>query len=550
MKITQEQNSLRIESTRFTARFEGAALVSLVDRPSGSEFLHAGPTAALSLCYLDGSELAKDKNERVEVKLLSDLAARVLVLGHDSDRELLIRLDPATGDLCVRPAGQSARRGLLSVRWSLDFVRCARLILPCVNGIQVDADRRFPGNDRFQWPFRWNAQLVIAQNGHNSLMLHAEDTACKFKALQLARQDDGLTRLGFESEQVGPVWDNRNAGGVEWRLNTYDGDWRTPAGRYHGWLGKSYQLGLMRHHRPEWVEDIGFSAQWVSANPAFLDALAELYPPERTLIHLADWRTSKYDVDYPDYVPSADARAFLTKANAMGFKVLPHFNFFACYNDHPVFKELRDWQLRNVNRNEPEGWYWPPDTHDYTRMAYIHPGLAKWRRILIDNLRAACRDVNAAGAFIDQTLCTWNTDNGLVENLTTVEGLRQLQEEICQIDPHFVLAGEGLNEISFQRECFAQGHIHDGWGKLEDRHVQAAHNVCAFLWGGHSRLMGYYHLLPDSDDAWTGQMELGIEVYRRMGAIPSIEECGQFAKHPERFAKTQPLIKRVLDLAQ
>ena len=287
MKITQEQNSLRIESTRFTARFEGAALVSLVDRPSGSEFLRAGPTAALSLCYLDGSELAKDKNEHVEVKLLSDLAARVLVLGHDSDRELLIRLDPATGDLCVRPAGQSARRGLLSVRWSLDFVRCARLVLPCVNGIQVDADRRFPGNDRFPWPFRWNAQLVIAQNGHNSLMLHAEDTACKFKALQLVRQDDGLTRLGFEGEQVGPVWDNRNAGGIEWRLNTYDGDWRTPAGDLLNDRALMGEGCIPIRQIRGWVEDAGFkgfneveifsSRLWASDQARLLEDIKTAY---------------------------------------------------------------------------------------------------------------------------------------------------------------------------------------------------------------------------------------------------------------------------------
>jgi hypothetical protein len=54
----------------------------------------------------------------------------------------------------------------------------------------------------------------MVQQTNCTLMVHSEDTACKFKALNRARKD-GLTTLGFDSEQVGPVWDNRTAGGIE-----------------------------------------------------------------------------------------------------------------------------------------------------------------------------------------------------------------------------------------------------------------------------------------------------------------------------------------------
>jgi len=551
MKLRTENGQIFVEAPCFDARFEGPFLKSFRERSKGVEFVRADkPAFPLTLTYLTGDELLADKHQGIHVKPLSEFAARVIVRGNDSDRELLIRLDPDTGDLCVRPAGQSARRGVMAVRWSIDFALDARLVLPCVNGIQVEVARPFPGNDRFPWPYRWNAQLAIAECDGVSLMIHSEDTACKFKALDLRRGERGATRLGFDSEQVGPVWDNRTAGGVEWRLNCYDGDWRAPAAHYRDWLRRTYALEDKRRHRPDWVECINFTAQWTPADLELLDALALLNPPVRTLIHLSDWRTGKYDVDYPDYKPTDAARAFVNKANAMGFKVLPHFNYFACYNQHPLFREVRDWQIRSVNRNEPEGWYWPPDTHDYTRMGFIHPGLALWRRTLINNLRAACRELGAPGAFIDQTLCTWNTDNGIVENMTTVEGMRQLQEELVQIDPAAVMAGEGMNEISFQRECFAQAHIHDGWGKLEERHVQAAHPIGSFLWEGHSRLMGYYHLVPGCTDQWHGQMELGIEVYNRMGVLPSIVVGGWFAKDKRLFAKDNPLVRRVLDLVK
>ncbi len=368
-------------------------------------------------------------------------------------------------------------------------------------------------------------------------MVHSEDTACKFKALYLAHGAEGQSALGFDSEQVGPVWQNRAAGGVEWRLNVYDGDWKAPATRYREWLQRTYQLEAKRAARPAWVNEISLAYQWSPSDVRLLDALAKLHAPQRTLIHLSDWRTSKYDQDYPDYRASAAAEKFLEKANAMGFKVMPHFNYFACYNKHPLFQQVRDWQIRSAGRNEPEGWYWPPESHDYTRMAYIHPGLGLWRRTLIDAVREAAGSVQAPAVFLDQTLCTWNTDNGQVENLNMVEGMRQLQEELAAIQPELVLAGEGLNEISFQREAFAQAHIHNGWGELKQQHVDAQHSICAFLWQGHTRLIGYYHLNPRDKD-----VDLGIEVYRRMGIIPTL-----ICPNPDLIVAGNPAVKKILD---
>ena len=539
-RLRAEGRTLVVESRAFVAQFDGARLVSVKPRGTETEFCRADAAEfPLEMVYVNGDTLKADKHPQVTVNLLSDLAARILVVGNDSDRELFVRLDPATGDLCVAPSGRGARRGVLAARWNVPFAREAALVLPCVNGLFVESQREFPGNDRFPWPFRWNAQLAIAQRDGRALMVHSEDVACKFKALNLARKD-GLTTLGFDSEQVGPVWDNRAAGGIEWRINVYDGDWQAPVRRYRDWLARAYRLEEKRAARPAWITNITFAFQWSGANPALLDALAQIHPPARTLIHQSDWRTSKYDADYPDYQPSAAGQKFMDKANAMGFRVMPHFNFFACYHQHPFLQQVRDWQIRSVGRNEPEGWYWPPDTHDYTRMAYIHPGLGLWRRTLIDAVRGACGKLQAPAAFLDQTLCTWNTDNGLVENLTTVEGLWQMQEEFAAIQPDLVLAGEGLNEISFQRQSFAQAHIHDGWGELKPHHLPAAHGICAFLWQGHTRLLGYYHVGPKDKD-W----EIGVEVYRRMGALPTL-----ICDDPGLITQDQPIVKKLLGMVE
>ena len=541
MRIGVEGQKVLVESKNFTAEFAGASLVRVTDRKTGTEFCREDDSIfPLALLFVNEDLLRQDKKQKVEVKSLSDLAARITVVGARADRELFIRLDPVTGDLCVTPASRSLRRrGLLSVRWNVPVAREADIILPCVNGLFVENDRDFPGNARLRWPIGWNAQLVIVQRSECSLMIHSEDTAFKYKALNLSR-DKGLTTLGFESEQIGPVWNNDSAGGVEWRLNTYGGSWKVPATRYRSWMERTYKLQEKRANRPTWVDDISFTLQWAGTNVNLLDALAEIYPPEKTLIHLSNWRTSEYDIDYPDYIPAAKAKAFMEKANSMGFKVMPHYNYWAVDIHHPVFQELQRWQIRSVNQNELQGWYWPPETYDYTQMAYIHPGAGIWRRILIDAVLNSSREIGAPAVFLDQTLCTWNTDNGVVENMTTVEGMQQMQEELVAIQPDIVIAGEGLNEISFQRQCFAQAHIHDGWGELKPHHIPAAHSVCSFLWNGHTRLVGYYHLNPNDKD-----VQIGVEVYRRMGAIPTL-----ICNDPKLIRKDQPIVKQIINLAQ
>ncbi len=539
--ISIEGQKLAIQTQTVEACFDGPAIVSVRGRDDPVEFIHPKASAhAIDLFYLNGNTLGQDKHQTVSVCRLSSVAARIVVKGEDSQRSLLVAVDEQTGDIRVTPNGISNRRGLQAVGWRVPIHPEATVILPVVNGMRIPSDAPHPPSARFPWPFKWEAQLAIAQRGESSMMIHCEDRAMQFKALRLIRKED-RTELCFEGEPPGPLWENRTAGGLEWRINVYRGEWKAPAKRYRDWMAKVYDLADKRRTRPAWVERITLAMCWCPANELLLDRLAAAHPPDETLIHLSHhWRTEKYDVNYPDYTPSEQGLKFAVKAREMGFHVMPHFNYWAVYYKHPFYQQVRDFQIRSVTKNEPEGWHWPPDTHDYTRMAYIHPGLGIWRNKLIDVVLDVCNKVGTDAAFIDQTLCTWNTDNGLVEGMNTIEGLRWLQEEFATVRPGLVLIGEGLNEISFQRQCFAQAHIHEGWGKLEPKHVEAAHPICSFLWAGHAKLIGYHHLSPTQEG-----FELGIELYERMSALPTI-----ITGDPKDLKDPSPEVKRILDRAK
>lgn len=535
MRLTVRGSTLTAESTEFTAVFEGATLVSVVDRRSGAEFMRKNAKLfPVEMYYLDKTTLGGDVGAGVSVKLLTDYAARIILEGNDSDRELFIRLDPGTGDLCVRPSGQSARRGVLAVRWNVPFASEVTFVLPLQGGRTVRSDSEVWLRDRNPWPSEWNAQLVIAERDGASLMIHSEDRRFKYKAL-VPHREDGLVTLGFDSETVGPVEQNRTAGGVEWRLNTYAGDWKAPADRYRAWMEKVYDLAAKREHRPAWVDEVTMAVCWVGNDPALLEPLAKLNPPSKTLIHQDQWRRDKYDINYPDYTASTAGRAFIEKAMAMGFRVMPHFNYFACYNGHPFYERVRDWQVRDIHKNQPKGWYTAE-----TRMSYIHAGLGLWRRKLVDNVVEACRETGVSGAFLDQTYHAWNTNNGIVENLTMLEGVHQLQEEMAWVAPGLVLGGENLTEISFQREAFAQLHIH-GWGNLQPAHVRTAHPICSYLWKGHSRYIGYIEVEPTNP-----RLNIAIDVYRHSGVIPTFIARDDVAKKTELIHPDTPAMKMIL----
>lgn len=540
--LTVENLKVTVRTSRVIAVFDGPALISVrgIDQPA--EFADPKPPAQpLDLVYMNWSRLGQDKHQTTTVRKLSDLAAMVTIKGADSTRSLLIAADPATGDVCVSPDGISNRRGVRTVQWRFALHPQATAILPVINGTQIKPGTDYPGSGWFVWPQEWNAQLAIIQSDSACLMVHCQDTSLQYKSLQLHR-DKERTELGFGNETPGPLSENRTAGGIEWRLNVYKGDWKVPAGRYREWMQKTYQLAGKRAGRPAWVDQVSLAVCWAGANEAMLDALAEVHPPGQTLIHLSEWRRDKYDHNYPDYTPAEKVPAYMAKAAKLGFHVMPHFNYFAVYYQHPFFQEVRDFQMRSPDTMEPQGWHWPPETHDYTRMAYIHPGLGLLRNQLVQAVTEACDRVGAHVAFLDQTLCTWNTDNGLVQGMNAVAGMRRLHEQFNQVRPDLMLVGEGLNEISFQRQCFAQAHIRDVWGSIlaEDKHVEAAHPLCSFLWSGHTRLIGYHHLNPRNADC-----EKVAELYHRMGAIPTL-----IVSEPNDLKTPAPVVQRTLERAR
>ena len=129
--------------------------------------------------------------------------------------------------------------------------------------------------------------------------------------------------------------------------------------------------------------------------------------------------------------------------------------------------------------------------------------------------------------------------------MTMVEGSWLLQEELSYIRPGLVLAGECLTEISFQREAFAQAHPM-GWGHMQQKHVEAAHPICSYLWKGHTKMIGYIELEP-----WHPRIEVSIAIHRKMGVLPTLVTRERAAADPALLDPNKnPAMKHILEWAK
>ncbi len=293
---------------------------------------------------------------------------------------------------------------------------------------------------------------------------------------------------------------------------------------------------------------------WCPDKQDILDALARKVKPDKILLHFPDWRTDPYDENYPTFVASQSGRDFIAKAQAMGFHIMPHCNSVDMDPSHPVYSQVRDFQYRDIEKQQIRGWGWHegrvigvPESNntrvlhrDKKIMVKVHPGLSLWRSILGENIQKAAQSLNLQSVFIDVTLTTWNLHNSLVEATTSTEGMKRLIDHVGALGDGLVVGGEGLNEITFQGLSFAQAHLFESWQHSISGLERAG--GCAlndFLFGRLCRTIGYSGLGGRNPDE-----ELRMRIHDEHGTIPTLT-----IDSSQEITAPVPAVKQILDKA-
>ena len=559
VSVVVKDSRVYIETLSLNAVIEKGVLTSLKSKINGEEFIEKPDIQyfrALQLIYIRNEtvQVNEEKFGSTEAHQISGQRAEIIFHSWDGDGVLHISADPETGDLLIEPSAYSSRPGVLACRWSISGIKPdLELVAPLFQGIKLKLDDPLIKNNRWRWPFSWEAGLAILQSREGGFWIHTQDNKYRFKALQTGLESDPFV-IGLDSEAYGPIDNNLTAGGICWRINVYKGDWHVPAEKYKQWYWRAYNLASEEKNRQPWIYDVKLALSWCPGKPEILDALAKRLSPNKVLIHFSDWRTDRYDENYPDFIANESAKGFLKKSQQMGFHVMPHFNSIDMDPSHPVYTQIRDFPYRDIETKQLQGWSWyknrgigVPESNmnrlynrDKKVMVKIHPGLSMWRSILGQNILKASKELSLETIFIDVTLCTWNIHNCIVESIAPTEGMNRLIKHVAGLGGGLVVAGEGLNEITAQGQSFGQAHLFKSWQtSIEGLERAGGCNLNEFLFGKLCRSFGYSSLGGRNKDE-----ELRMKIHMEHSAIPTIT-----IRNENELINPNPAIKQLLDIA-
>jgi hypothetical protein len=551
--INVQKGRIIVETTTLRAVIERGAITALQSKLDKKQYLRADRSSVpLELVYI-GQEvvpLGSEPGEGITNLRVDDRRAEVRIEAWNGDGVIAIGEDPLTGDLLVEPGGYASRPGLRACRYSLAGIAPElELIAPFWQGVRLSLDDPLVRGSFWDWPRSWEAGMVILQGKGGGLWVHCRDDRYRYKNLLVGGRDDPY-RLGFETEAYGPLSENLSAGGLTWRINVYEGGWQKPAGAYRRWLGQAY--GLDASARPGWLKDLRLALGWCPCEGALLHALAKRVAPRRVLLHVPRWRTDGYDQNYPTFKASRTGRAFLRKAQEMGFHVMPHCNAIDMDPTHPLYACVRDFQYRDADTRQIKGWSWhegkagPPPESNAARMRYqdrkvmvkIHPGLSMWRSILREEVRSAVESLDLDCVFLDVTMNTWNLHRCLVEGMTPSEGMKRLIADVGTIREGLMVGGEGRNEIVMQDQHIAQVHLFRSSGRVNVEGLERTGRcpLCEFLFGRWCRSFGYSNLSGATPD-----QELRLRLHASLGAVPTLT-----VRSAQELVRPKPAVEAIL----
>lgn len=540
-EINIVDDSVFIRTDTYEVQFTDGIITQLSNKLTEEVYtlpfsISGGPTGISGrsgLLRRNGGSFWTDEATRTEVRKIAPLKAEVVFNRGANEIRLFVAVDERTGDLLIDQEGVSETEGIYGIQWgcgNLD-TQNLELILPAQGGQTIDA--RSPTTAAsFDYPEHWEAQLAIVQSEHGGFFVHGADETFQFKALHYEKDIERFA-LGFETQNQAPFDTLTAAKSVRWRLNTYVGDWRVPARQYRDWMEQTFKPRRLTE-MPAWVSEIGLVVIYHGLELPILERLAEQSNPAKTLLYLSQWRGDDYDTNYPDYTASEDFGGFLEAAQRYGFRVMLHTNFPGVAPSHPLYAELQEHQFRDRWRGNSIGWFWDRP-EEPGRHAFINPASPEFRRILVKRLTDLSQKYPIDAIHLDVSLIARNDANGLIAGLNAAQGNAQLHTDLTEAIPWIVFGGEGLHEVTFFRESFAQRLVY----ALDIK----PHPISTFLFSPYTLLYG--HLGLPNPDIGPELYQEYLALYERWGILPTLRLWSV-----EQFAPDHPETQRLLAIAK
>lgn len=286
------------------------------------------------------------------------------------------------------------------------------------------------------------------------------DDGTQFKALNIS-SDDQYFYIDIESIPQAPFTQYETFQSVEWAMVPYEGDWIRGALTYKAYAEDLFHTPEIQAAKPEWADDIQLVLLMDVVDKPLADALAELVDPAKTVLHLVNWRTSNYDMNYPDYGVRSGLKEGIDYAHELGFKVSVHANMLGAHLDNADYinEHLEDSAVLDASTGEMviEGYTAFGTTYAFSQQ---NQASTVWQDVLIRQLTQVVEETGVDIIHLDQSLLCFNDGRGLVNGMTTMQGNVELQRRLAEALPDVVFSGEGVNEFNARYASLLQQHVY------------------------------------------------------------------------------------------
>lgn len=506
-----------LRSATCALTISNATVIALSNHLSGESFVMAPPNLTpLAHLHRIGEPLL-DVANTTEQWADNALSQRVDWTNAGARFEFRASVDPGSGDVIITQIGTCSAKKLSGISWGLANIPDSfEVLVPGCSGQRFNADSP-AGRREFDYPMLWEAPFVLLQGKAGGFLIWAEDAQYRYKNLVVEHARRAF-RLRFESRNTAPFEELDRITSSRWRITPYRGPWQAGAALYRRWAQTRYALTPLEQQQPAWVRDIQFVVIMNLDRP-LLAELARQCAPAQTLLYLPNWRRDGYDRNYPDYTAATNFGPFVQEARRLGFRIMPHVNYFGCDPKHPLYERFKPWQVRDPFTKALQWWEWPADPP--IKFAYINPASRAWRELFVERMRELCRRFEVDALHLDQTLCIYNDANGLIDGMNGAEGNVALHRELRAALPAVALSGEGLNEVTCRYEAFAQRHIwgmDHAHGTWDDRLIALSHPISSAILAPFTKIYGY---LGMANPGSTTPFVVWQRAYEHWGVLPT-----------------------------
>lgn len=446
--LSPDGRIVTVTTTTLRAVFENGTMVALENLTGGDGLFVAKPESQAAPALRDAKGFSSvDSGTQVTCEKTAE-GVRMVMRGTAGDASARITLEVgagADGALTVREWAEREAPEVLAASWGVAGIDAARthIIAPANGGTRIDA-LRGPGALTLSWPGNWQAALVLVEGEKGGFSVSAEDPEALFKSVHLQRTGHKVA-LTFGAESRDAYEEARSVVSPVWRIQAYRGDWKVPALEYRERMAKTLGLTPIATRSPAWLREVRLVVRVSNDVTAeHLRGLAAQVDPTQTLLYVPGWRKHPYDVLYPDYTPREGFVEWCRAAQALGFRVMPHFNLVGVNVSSPELPKVERYLQRDRVSGELVGWYLDrPDSPN--QVVCLNPASSVARRFLIEHIRAAWEEVRFDAMHLDFPVII-STHEGDIEGMTCARGAQVYLRELQAAIPDVPIGAEGLNE--------------------------------------------------------------------------------------------------------